>query len=1254
MDGPIKQLYEKDGAEYKPIRACDCEGSNNPGNGGNGSGEGGTSLPSSISVMASAYESPVVQAEAKVNSSTGLFTFNFGIPRGKDGRDGKDGKDGDTPVAHRSVMAFKTYIPTTDKPEPDYPSGGYWDIETDIIIYPSGWGDTDNIEKPIWMSTGQFNSVSPKNPIWSKPICISGEDGIDGTDGVNIEFIYKRTLTDLDVPETPPSINITDYVPEHLGWSDRPQGITGDGYQVEWVCTRKKDSNGDWGSWEDPVIWSKWGINGKDGDGIEYIYKINNGEALDNPTPEDTSTDEYQSKGAFEDIEYVPTHLGWTDEPSGVSLLNTHEWVCVRKQKDGVWQPFSNPSLWAKYGTSGTDGVNGISIRTMYAKTTGTDDVPTFVQDNFNPGSNWSMAIPRFKDNEAIWYITAYITYDYKLATVELEDGTTIYGWQGPVLASGVEGKPGTPPNYKTTIFALSTSRPEKPTSDDPKNPGVSINASGEFVTWLDYPNSVPTGEYQWWQCTGLVNGITDMIATDENGDLCWGTVLNVNGKDGDAQDGKMYQMRFRTHSSNVISSPTVLLPDSERTSVSPKDWHLPADMPKTTDEKPFMWEIIALLNPDGTINGQWSDPFCITGEQGPIGETGPAGPIGPIGPAGVSGIPGVSVGIKYCLGTADAYNATYDSTVANDLDPVEYGWLNNVPKVTKDYPYIWSIQTKYVHERVEVDGEESFIKKLESPWCEPFRLTGINGIDGKGVGISSVDEYYLVSELNTGVTIKTAGWVKNKIPPFDNDKIYLWNYEVINYDNETSADPTEPAIIGVQGADGRGIISITEKYAVSDDYINPPATTSSKWKTTTAQAIVTESEPYLWNWEHIVYTSGDPSDFFAVIGAMGPSGTPGGPGQIIYPAGIYNSSAKYICTAQKAPYVYDPNYDNFYVMNYIGTWNGSDNPGVTPGDDYSKNGGQYWMLMEAFDAIYANIGIFGNALVGSAVFNGDYIFSQQGIRANGNNSTSYQNFNRNDPFNPNNSFRPNWCANLRTGEQWFGAGKIHFGYDGSGSLANGTIAWNANGYITKYPKTPVSTITATGDSSYTSVVCKVTTDENYTNIDSAKIEIVDKDENIMGEASIELGANSSITVTITPNSNYTKFTPDAIARLYIDERLVNATNIAFESLYGDSLGKILNIVFNIPTINDYGISLHNSPTREVSAFSAYLTLMQTDGIAIIHWYEKQGVTVNGSTPGSTARAKIGDTIYVYTDPQSASYDVSFVLQDKDLIIKRT
>lgn len=1002
MIGPIKQLYEKDGDEFKPFSACDCNGEGGSGGGEEG-GSGGGSLPDSIFAEATAYNSNTATAEASVNPETGLFSFKFGLPRGltgapgtdgKDGKDGKDGVDGDTPAAHKSIMVFKTYVPTIEKPEPDIPVGGSWDPITDIITYPTGWAKTDNLQKPVWMSVGEFTSKAPNNPTWSKPICISGEDGTNGTDGLSREFIYKLTKTSLDIPSKPESVNETEAVPE--GWEDSPTGIS-EGMQVEWVCTRKKGTDGNWGAWEGPIIWSKWGTDGRDGDGVEYIYQHNDGSVLENPTPDDylTNTD-YQSTTK----EYVPTELGWSDNPQGVDIGNTHEWVCVRKFRNGKWGAFSDPALWAKYGER---GYNGLGVRTMYAKTSDSDDIPPFVNDEINPGTIWGLIIPTYESPEAIWSIQAYVTYDNKLAEVTLDDGTTVYGWQGPVLVSGTAGVDGKPVNYKTYIYKLSDTKPNKPTGNDPENPGDD---------WVDYPDT--TG--QWWQCIGSVNGVTGLVTN-------WSEVLIVNGRDGTAQDGKFTEMRFAKNTSREVA------PELNKTQRTPTGWSIDPIKAETGE---FIWMTKATINPNDSLYSNWSEPVCISGEQGPQGNTGPTGPTGPMGPSGISGIPGVAQVAKYCLGTEDTYDARYNSVIANDIDPIDYGWAAVIPSVTEEKPYIWCIQTRYVYVR-DADNSDSFTKQLEEPWCKPFRMNGINGINGKGVGISGVDEYYLVSEKSSGVTINTSGWVKNSIPAFTDIKIYLWNYEVINYDNGTSADPTEPALLTRAGKDGRGITSITEYYLAS--YITNEEEIKKisvdKWSKTVPSTDTTNI--YLWNWEHILYTDGTYDDFYAIIGSRGSNGTPGDAGQIIYPAGIYSHTKTYTTDKKKAPYVFDASDGNYYIMNYIGSWLGTEQNNQTPSQSYAANGTKYWTLMEAFDAIYANIGVFGNALVGSAVFNGNYIFSQQGIDVNGNASSRYEYFcNKvsNDPYNPANTFRPNWCANLLTGEQWLCSGKVHIDED--------------------------------------------------------------------------------------------------------------------------------------------------------------------------------------------------------------------------------
>lgn len=83
---------------------------------------------------------------------------------------------------------------------------------------------------------------------------------------------------------------------------------------------------------------------GKDGKGIEYIFKLQNS-APSNPTPSDYATNE-----KYQRTDYVPTTLGWTDDPTGVDAVNLYEWVCKRVSTNGHWGPFSAPAEYAHFG----------------------------------------------------------------------------------------------------------------------------------------------------------------------------------------------------------------------------------------------------------------------------------------------------------------------------------------------------------------------------------------------------------------------------------------------------------------------------------------------------------------------------------------------------------------------------------------------------------------------------------------------------------------------------------------------------------------------------------------------------------------------------------------------------------------------------------------------------------------------------------------------------------------------------------------
>ena len=875
MDGTIKWY---DGTEWRKIESD------------------ATSLALSARVLSvSKADEPSATAEIVDNE----VQFTFGLPKGdkgdkgEQGEKGEKGDPGDTAVATQTFAIFKST--GTDKNTPATPTGGHWDSSNDSFTPPEGWSRTDNLTGIIWMSTGIFkDDTGTLLGSWSTPVRISGEDGVPGTDGLTLEFIYKLTPTYLEKP----ALNVTDspntngYVPS--GWTNNPQGITVDN-QCEWVSTRKKELGGAWQNWNTPTIWSKWGVNGQDGAGIEYIYLRNNGESVNNPTPSNTSTDRYQEKGDYEGIEYIPD--GWTDNPQGVAPGSRYEWVSQRKYRNGVWGAFSNPVVWSKWGE---DGFAGLSVRTMYAKYS-LGNTPPVVTTNINPGSIWGFTFPNYDNKtEAVWMIQAYVTYDNKLATVDDGVPEAALGWQGPWIVTGTPGENGNPVNWKTYVYKKSTT---KPTSKPPVN--VLFNDSSiTNAGWMDYPND--TG--QWWQCIGTVDGTTKMITE-------WSEILPVNGQDGTAQDGKKVEMRFNKNTSQITA------PAINRAVRQPEGWTInPPQLTVTestvdgitTVTAEYLWMTVATINPDDTLvkgsdgNG-WSVPVRISGEQGPKGNTGPTGDQGP---QGATGIPGVSFEVKYCLGTATTYLGN-----SNPSESLE-GWLDDVPETTTENPYIWCIQGKKVYSKDEGGDIVSSIN-----WGRPFRLSGINGLTGEAAG-----------------------------------------------------------------------------------------------------------------------------------------------SQIVYPAGVYDVNKTYKTTERVAPYVLDPSDGNYYVMNYIGTWTGTEQNNQTPSQSFANNGNKYWQKFESFDAVYAKVGIIANGLIGEAVFNGDYAFSQQGIDRQGNESSDYQDFCRTpgdiyvgNPYDPTCIFRPNWCVNFSTGEQWMGRGKSYFGPEGDGYVAKENIKWDAEGNVTLGSKVTIS-----------------------------------------------------------------------------------------------------------------------------------------------------------------------------------------------------
>lgn len=829
------------------------------------------------------YESSTPTASVSLDKDQ--FLFSFGIPAGrtgdagKDGKDGKDGQDGKDGIdgvpgidgdTTRVVIAYKS---TKSIERPDTPVGGSWDYDTNTIIYPEGWSGSDsNPNGYVWMSTATFSSKGTIVVPWSTPVRLTGADGHDGADGSNIEFVYKLTVTSLVTPTKPTGNSQTEAIRQ--GWTDHPTGIS-EQYQCEWVCSHNLQTDGSWSEWSSPTIWSKWGVNGKDGDGVEYIYQITKLPASPKEiTDNNPDQDEYIPQSA-------PGEQPWTDNPTGVSKEFQYEWVSQRKYKGDThkWGNFSSPSLWAKYGDNGQDGQH---LRVMYTKTSGSDVKPRDPDRlNINPGSIWSVGMPTATGKEAIWGIQALVTFDNKLVIDEsLPEEER--GWQGPYLITGVPGLDGNNFNYQVEAFKQSQTQPEKPTSNDPYNPGDG---------WVLTPD-MSTGI--WWKCIALVQGETGTV-------IEWGAVVKVTGQgviikgtldstddlptsgneigdgwviDGflwvwngsdwvnvgkvQGMDGNYYEYRFARN--NSWSS----APSLDQDTRYPSGWSSSA--PALSDGK-VLWATFAYINgSDNTMIEDWCDPYYMTGMTGDNGG---------------SGIPGVGYEVRYCKGTETTYTGEqWSDTMKRKRDPK--GWSIDVPELVSgdEYNYIWFIQCRIINDELE-SGQY---------WSKPNPMGGIITPDPVG------------------------------------------------------------------------------------------------------------SQP------------------------------------IAYPMGIYSTTTPYINDGETAPYVYDTGGDtegnHYFFLKAVMTWIGTQQNNESPGTDTSGA----WEPLKNFEAIYTDLLIAPNSLVGGAVFNNNLMFSQRGKNASGGDSSEYHLINTSDPMNTSNSFRPNFLLDFENGEAYFGAGGIHLAADSENS----------------------------------------------------------------------------------------------------------------------------------------------------------------------------------------------------------------------------
>lgn len=99
---------------------------------------------------------------------------------------------------------------------------------------------------------------------------------------------------------------------------------------------------------------------------------------------------------------------------------------------------------------------------------------------------------------------------------------------------------------------------------------------------------------------------------------------------------------------------------------------------------------------------------------------------------------------------------------------------------------------------RLEVDVTDAITFSKELTFINVN--DGINGSNGRG--ITSTEDYYLVSASKTGITSATTGWVKSTPQVATATNKYHWHYHVDIYSDGTRKE-TVPAVIGIYGDQG-------------------------------------------------------------------------------------------------------------------------------------------------------------------------------------------------------------------------------------------------------------------------------------------------------------------------------------------------------------------------------------------------------------------------------------------------------------------
>lgn len=519
----------------------------------------------------------------------------------------------------------------------------------------------------------------------------------------------------------------------------------------------------------------------------------------------------------------------WKDNPNTPTEQNKYLWKYeIIRYTTGDTKE-TTPAVISMYSAPGENGAPGLSAAAvfLYQRATSASSItkPTgTLTYTFSTGTlsgqlgSWEQSIPASNGNPCfVIQATAIGTGDTDTISPSEWSNITELVSDGKNGTDGKDGEAGI--GIKTTTI-------EYAVSDN----GVQFPQSG----WQEDIPEVDQGKFLWTRTTIEYTNNTSSVSysVSKNG---------VNGVDGSpGADGVGIK---QTTISYVVSDSGTDIPQT--------GWKETID---ATGSGQYLWTRTVIEYTDNTSSTSYS--VSRNGTDGTNGK---------------DGTDGRNSAVVYLYKRAESATIDWTNDLIYNFDTksitnVPKGWYEEIPSGT-DPLYVTAATAASAENTDTITPDE---------WATPVILAqnGQDGSDGTdGVSITAVLNYYLATNVSTGVTRQTDGWTTD-IQTITPDKPYLWNYEEVKYSN-TLSTYTDPCIIGTygtqgeQGSAGVGITSIVEYYALSTTTTRP----TTGWSTELPSMDATNR--YLWNYSVITYTNGNTSGSVTdalIIGVYGDS----------------------------------------------------------------------------------------------------------------------------------------------------------------------------------------------------------------------------------------------------------------------------------------------------------------------------------------------------------------------------------------------